>query len=126
MDTRRGPERSGGSRRVELDLLLGAWLDAKAKKDPDFEEDGKVIVWDLNHEVVEVWNLWKMMEALDWRFLPSAGGMLDQPEALMEDLLTISWRRDVIESRRKAGLDPRFNTGPAPGDPALFKTRGSS
>lgn len=29
------------------------------------------------------------MHALDWRFLPYPGGLLDQPELLMNDLLQI-------------------------------------
>lgn len=30
------------------------------------------------------------MESTDWRFLPYSGGLLDQPDWLIADLLTIS------------------------------------
>jgi hypothetical protein len=30
-----------------------------------------------------------MMRALDWKYLPYAGGLLDQPDWLINDLLTI-------------------------------------
>jgi hypothetical protein len=43
------------------------------------------------------------MESLDWQHLPFPGGLLDQPEWLMEDLMTISWRRRILEERIKGG-----------------------
>jgi hypothetical protein len=37
------------------------------------------------------WDTWVLMEATGWKHLPHAGGLLDQPEALMDDLMTIAW-----------------------------------
>lgn len=125
METWRGPERRGGSRKVELEHRLDAWLDAKQKTEPDLDDE-KIVVWSLHREVEALWDLWKMMEALDWKHLPNAGGLLDQDEALMQDLMTISWRRDRLEARRKQeGTDQAPAVGAPPGDPALFKNRGS-
>ena len=41
------------------------------------------------------------MEGFDWKFLPEPGGLLDQPDWLMDDLTTISWRKNVIEDMLK-------------------------
>jgi len=41
------------------------------------------------------------MESMDWKFLPDAGGLLDQDDALMRDLTTISWRKAQIEKMLK-------------------------
>jgi len=38
-----------------------------------------------------------MMESMEWRFLPCEGGLLDQPESLMEDLMMIAWLRGKLE-----------------------------
>jgi hypothetical protein len=45
------------------------------------------------------WRVWRMMERYDWSFLPRAGGILDQPQWLMDDLLTISWRLKVTKGQ---------------------------
>jgi hypothetical protein len=37
------------------------------------------------------------MEATGWRFLPQAGGLLDQPEALLEDVLTLAALARTVE-----------------------------
>lgn len=36
------------------------------------------------------WPIWQWMEATGWKFLPYAGGLLDQPDWLLRDLLTVS------------------------------------
>lgn len=41
------------------------------------------------------------MESFDWRFLPAQGGLLDQPDWLLEDLATIAWRKSVVEDMLK-------------------------
>jgi len=38
-----------------------------------------------------------MMESLGWEKLPYGGGFLDQPSWLIEDLMTISWRKRVVK-----------------------------
>ena len=37
--------------------------------------------------------MWQQLEAFGWKFLPQAGGLLDQDECLMQDLTMISWRK---------------------------------
>ena len=39
--------------------------------------------------------MWSLEEALEWKFLP--GDLLDQPEALMNDLMIIAWRRSALK-----------------------------
>lgn len=51
------------------------------------------------------------MQAFDWRFLPFEGSLLDQPDALMDDLVTIGWRKGIIEKQLEAGKQ----LGRAPG-----------
>jgi len=41
------------------------------------------------------------MESTGWRFLPYAGGLLDQPETLMDDLMFIAWQSGLIEDAVK-------------------------
>jgi len=36
-----------------------------------------------------------------WHHLPYPGGILEQPDWLIEDLLTISWRKDILENLPK-------------------------
>lgn len=37
------------------------------------------------------------MEALGWKFLPQEGGLLDQPEGLMDDLAQWVRLRGIVE-----------------------------
>lgn len=41
--------------------------------------------------------IWSMLDSLDWRYLPDPGGLLDQNEALMSDLATISYASQLVE-----------------------------
>jgi len=45
------------------------------------------------------WLVWTLMEATGWKHLPLAGGLLDQPEALMDDLLTLSWLSGIVREQ---------------------------
>ena len=36
------------------------------------------------------WKVWTFLEATGWRFLPFPGGLLDQPDWLLRDLMTIA------------------------------------
>lgn len=49
------------------------------------------------HDPEAAWQAWSLMEATDWRFLPRAGGLLDQPEALLEDILTLATLARAVE-----------------------------
>jgi len=44
-----------------------------------------------------------MMENSGWKHLPREGGLLDQEDSLMEDLLIISWRKGIIKELMKRG-----------------------
>jgi hypothetical protein len=46
------------------------------------------------------------MEMYGWQFLPSSGGILDQDQALMQDLSTITWRKGYLEKAKKSGGVP--------------------
>jgi hypothetical protein len=52
--------------------------------------------WDLHNAEIS-WQIWNLLESLDWKFLPEQGGLLDQPDWLIEDLTTIAWRRGKIK-----------------------------
>jgi hypothetical protein len=49
------------------------------------------------HDPEAAWHAWGLMEMTDWRFLPRAGGLLDQPEALLEDILTLASLNQMVE-----------------------------
>jgi hypothetical protein len=38
----------------------------------------------------QAWTAWVWLERVDWRCLPFAGGLLDQPSALMHDILKVA------------------------------------
>jgi hypothetical protein len=42
-----------------------------------------------------------MMVATDFHHLPFEGGLLDQPEWLMADLFTLTWRKSVLKEMSK-------------------------
>lgn len=49
------------------------------------------------------WQVYQLMAATGWRFLPYPGGLLDQPEWLIDDLLTISYNHTIIERMMSDG-----------------------
>ena len=42
------------------------------------------------HDPELAWQAWTMIQATGWNFLPHAGGLLDQPESLMDDIMAIA------------------------------------
>jgi len=44
-----------------------------------------------------------LLEATDWKWMPTEGGILDQPDWLLEDLSKIAQRVSYIEGREKSG-----------------------
>ncbi len=40
-------------------------------------------------DMEEAWTAYTLMESMKWQFLPYAGGLLDQPEALIRNILRI-------------------------------------
>lgn len=60
-----------------------------------------------------------MMDNFNWRFLPQAGGLLDQDESLMRDILTVAWRKSVLEKMTQSialppGVARRRTHAPTP------------
>ncbi len=41
------------------------------------------------------------MDATEWKFLPRAGGLADQPEALLNDILAIEFMSRRIKERAR-------------------------
>jgi hypothetical protein len=41
------------------------------------------------------------MEATDWKHLPYAGGLLDQPESLMDDIMVIAGEVAAMKKEKK-------------------------
>ena len=39
----------------------------------------------------------KILESFGWEKLPYEGGLLDQPAWLIEDLMTINWRKGIVK-----------------------------
>jgi hypothetical protein len=64
--------------------------------------DDDDLTWDL-HDPELAWRVWTLLEATEWKHLPSE--LLDQDEALMSDLASISARsgivRQIIEIEKK-------------------------
>ena len=42
------------------------------------------------HDLELAWRTWTLMEATGWRFLPSPGGLLQQSETIMDDIIAIA------------------------------------
>lgn len=89
----------------ELDKRLILWH--KRQDSPAVEEGEEDEEWRV-HDLEGAFKIWCLLQGLDWGHLPYGGGLLDQPEALMNDLVTISWRKGIIGERMK----------PAPAMPA--------
>jgi len=45
----------------------------------------------ISNDLDLVWRLWVWAENTGWRHLPMAGGLLDQPESLMDDLMAVQF-----------------------------------
>jgi len=73
---------------------LVKWVTRKKQKHVDLDSENDD--WDLNKPQLS-WRIWCLVESHGWEKLPFAGGLLDQPDWLLEDLSTISWRKQVIE-----------------------------
>lgn len=43
--------------------------------------------------------MWTMLEAMEWAHLPYGGGLMDQPEELMENVAIISWLAGIIRDQ---------------------------
>jgi uncharacterized membrane protein len=71
-----------------------------------FEDDE---TWDLHYPVDYVFKIWRMIETFEWKHLPDAVGLLDQEEALWEDLTTVAWVSQVVEAQVKEKREKTSN-----------------
>lgn len=46
------------------------------------------------------WQAWMRMEATGWKFMPYPGGLLDQPEWLMQDLFRIRAASERMKGKK--------------------------
>ena len=56
------------------------------------------------------WEVYKLMEAWSdgwgaWRYLPYPGSLLEQPEALMDDLMTWRWLGGKVKHQNREDND---------------------
>lgn len=58
--------------------------------------------WDPPTDPETAWTLWTLLRSIEWKHLPSEGGLLDQDEQLMSDIATIEWLSGLIEPMIKA------------------------
>lgn len=68
-------------------------LSSKDEEGGDIPEADLAGDWD---DMEEAWTAYTLMESTKWQFLPYAGGLLDQPEALMRNILRIS---NIVRAR---------------------------
>jgi len=53
------------------------------------------------HNLERAWQTWTLMEATGWQFLPYSGGLLEQPESVLEDLLMVA----TVSQRVKTNVE---------------------
>lgn len=46
--------------------------------------------------------MWSILEGIEWKHLPDPGGLLDQDQALMQDLSTIGHMSWLVEATLKS------------------------
>lgn len=68
----------------------------QADPDPDNPKEPYADIVGDQGDLEEAWQTWRLMKATDWRFLPYAGGLLDQPEMLLHNVFEIE-----AEAQRK-------------------------
>lgn len=61
--------------------------------------------WTFNYPPELVWYLWTFKESVKasfgWSPLPVAGGLLDQPDGLLDDLFLLDWLHDFLTWQEK-------------------------
>ena len=92
-----------------VDTLDRELIDWHTRKHEYHDEEDRDY-WGLCKPRVSL-RIWKMLEGLrnpwsgQWSFLPCEGGLLDQPEWLMHDLVLISEYSQMIKAQLQPGLD---------------------
>ena len=72
----------------------------KRWNEPADGADGEINDIELHNEELG-WEAWKLMQAFGWKFLPYEGGLMDQPETLMDDILAISSANEKVKEMLK-------------------------
>ena len=66
-------------------------------------EDDALDEWTLDSEIYQLaFKLWFWMKATDYKFLPYAGGLAEQPDRLMSEIAKIAWQYEVTKNHVKA------------------------
>lgn len=71
---------------------------AVAGKDPPIEDSDDYDIYDLD----SAWLAWQWWNSSDGKTLPNGGGLLEQDEQLINDMMTIQWRKKLLELHHKA------------------------
>lgn len=58
--------------------------------------------WTIHGDLQLAYTMQRQMEALEYQHLPNEGGLLDQDECLMTDIVEIIYRKHEREATRKA------------------------
>jgi hypothetical protein len=58
------------------------------------------------NDLEAAWPVWTQWVATERRFLPCAGGLLDQPAGLMADLFTLDWLYRKVQAQRARTTTP--------------------
>lgn len=53
--------------------------------------------WEPPLDLETAWSVWTLLKSMGWEFLPKEGGVLDQPEQLMQDVAKVEWLSSIIE-----------------------------
>lgn len=84
MEDRREEPKRLDDQNLELRQRLIAWY-----RDPYENEDSELPQVELKTDLESAWRAWTMLTVTGWEFLLTAGGVLDQPEALWDDVIQI-------------------------------------
>ena len=72
--------------------------------EPDREEPED---WSPPRDMDTAWAVWTLLESTGWRHLLVDGGLLDQPESLMEDVAVIAWLSGIVAPEIERQHKPR-------------------
>jgi hypothetical protein len=84
-------------------LIRRKYPNASTAEDATGEDPEEV--WDVSDPQL-AWKVYRLSEGTEWHFLPEGGGLINQDEALMDDLVTIAWRKGILEERMKNAAVP--------------------
>lgn len=59
--------------------------------------------WEPPKDLNKAWSVWMLLSSTGWRHLLEEGGLLDQPESLMDDVAIVEWLSGIVEPLAKTG-----------------------